>query len=90
MQRFVLGDTVSKWLEVTSGVPQGSVLGPLLFLIFINDLPELLINKTKNYAEDTKILDVIKNQNDCLNLQKYIDTLSSWAMTWSIDLNLEK
>ncbi|CAF1106835.1 unnamed protein product [Brachionus calyciflorus] len=90
MQRVVQGDTVSKCLEVTSGLPQGSVLCPLLFLIFINDLTELLINKTKNYADDTKILAVIKKQNDCLNLQKDIDTISSWAMTWSIDLNLKK
>ncbi|CAF0977350.1 unnamed protein product [Brachionus calyciflorus] len=44
----------------------------------------------KNYSVDTKILAVIKNQNDCLNLQKDIDTISSLAITWSIDLNLEK
>ena len=51
-QRLVIGDNYSEWGEVTSSVPQGSVLGPLLFTIFINDLPENVKNKFKLYAND--------------------------------------
>ena len=55
-QRVVLGDVASGWSDVTSGVPQGSVIGPLLFVIFINDLPENLLNTCKLFADDSKII----------------------------------
>ena len=58
-QRVVLGETISEWKEVTSGVPQGSVLGPVLFLLYINDMPELFMNNCKLYADDSKIVAVI-------------------------------
>jgi hypothetical protein len=51
-----MGDCATDWIDVLSGVPQGSVLGPLLFLIFINDLPEGLINVCRLYADDNKII----------------------------------
>ena len=54
-QRVVLGDSISSWTHVSSGVPQGSVLGPTLFIIYINDLPDKLINPNEIYADDTKI-----------------------------------
>ena len=55
-QRIVKGEIVSDWVEIFSGVPQGSVIGPFLFFIFINDLPKIMKNITKLYADDTKIL----------------------------------
>jgi len=81
-QRVILGDCVSKWLTVESGVPQGSVLGPLLFLIFINDLPDTLNNNNKLYADDSKIINIFKSDEDiCINkLQLDIDMVD---MIWS-------
>jgi len=53
--RVVIHGSYSAWAEVMSGIPQGSVLGPLLFLIFVNDLPDWVINKICMFADDTKI-----------------------------------
>ena len=61
--------------EVLSGVPQGTVLGPLLFIIFINDLPEAITGLSKLFADDTKLVSIIRNQMDLTNLQNDINQL---------------
>ena len=61
-QRVVIGDNSSEWVDVTSSVPQGSVLGPLIFTIFINDLPALVKNKCKLYADDCKLISLIRER----------------------------
>ena len=91
-QRVILGDTQSNWLPVTSGVPQGSVLGPILFVIFINDLPDVISkeNSCKIYADDTKILSIVNSLAAQLQLQSDIDQIVHWTKSWFMELNAKK
>lgn len=75
---------------VTSGVPQGSVLGPLLFLIYINDLPNHICSSIRLFADDCVIYREISSTNDCLQLQTDLDNVSAWCFDWSMQLNLSK
>ena len=81
-QSVVLGNCISLALPVLSGVPQGSIIGPSLFVLFLNDISIGLSNGTNicMYADDTKIWRVIENNNDHLILQKDIDYLFDWAL----------
>ena len=72
----------SNWSAVTSGIPQGSVLGPLLFVIFINDLPDIVDSKAYMFADDTKIYRMVKDRKDEEMLQRDLDSLSEWSDTW--------
>jgi hypothetical protein len=91
-QRVVLSGKFSSWEEVLSGVPQGSVLGPLLFLIFINDLDEVLENVEciKKFADDTKIAGKVETEDDQRIIQKALDCLQQWADTWGMSFNVSK
>ena len=89
-QRVRLGSSCSQWMEVKSGIPQGSVLGPILFLVFINDLPEIVENITKLFADDTKVYKEISSESDILSLQADIDALDEWSETWQIKFNASK
>ena len=68
-QKVVLNNKSSSWTSVTSGVPQGSVLGPLLFNIFINDLPSVVQSELVLFADDAKIYRTIQSDDDNLQLQ---------------------
>ena len=79
------------WLEGrTSGVPQGAVLGPLLFLIYINDMPGIVSRMTKLFADDTKVIKTIRNSLDIINLQDNIDRLVGWDKDCQMSFNDEK
>ena len=91
-QRVVIDNVWSPYAPLTSGVPQGSVLGPLLFLPFINDVTDLFDGtvNVKLYADDVKIyFEIIKNASvDCL--QKGINDLSTWAEKWQLKFSIDK
>ena len=78
---MVLGAHTAEWKDVLSGVPRGSVLGPLLFIIFINDLVEVLHNAMRMYADDTKILGKADKPEDRARLQEDINNCVVWANT---------
>ena len=79
LQRVVIDGATSQWASVTSGVPQGSLLGPLLFIIFITDLPDVAIGDvfTSLYADDTKVYRNINTIEDCMSLQKTLTNMDT-------------
>ena len=81
-QRVHLNGKFSRWHGVTSGIPQGSVLGPILFVIFINDLPNSVSSTTYLFADDTKLYKNIKVENDWTILQEDLDSLFDWSAKW--------
>lgn len=85
----VQGSTSSK-LPVNSGVPQGSILGPLMFLVYINDLPAVVDSSIAMFADDSKCSRVIKNLDDCHVLQEDLDCLQGWADSWRLCFNTAK
>jgi hypothetical protein len=90
-QRVIINNSVSCWLVCTSGVPQGSVLGPILFLVYINDLPDVVKNSDIFlYADDAKIFKCIHCMLDCINLQSDIDAIVTWCVAWQLTLNVSK
>ena len=96
-QRVVVGDAKSPWLDVVSGTTQGTVLGFLLFLIFINDLPEKCGEEDKSLimllADDTKTYQKIDKdrQLECRNeLQSRVDNIARWAEEWKMEINPSK
>lgn len=89
-QRVVLGKTSSNWTSVTSGVPQGSVLGPLLFIIYINDLTKLISNKAELYADDSKLIRTVESEEDKMALQEDINRIAEWSYESGLPLNLSK
>ena len=89
-QAVVVDGTRSDYVKVRSGVPQGSVLGPTLFLIYINELPNLVQSSCKLFADDTKLFKSISTNDDCKTLQADLDTLSDWSSKWLLKFNTEK
>ena len=89
-QRVVVDGEVSSWKPVLSGVPQGSVLGPILFLIYINDLEEGVTGKILKFADDTKLFRKVKEIGDKQKLQDYIDKLVKWSEKWQMLFNFGK
>ncbi len=82
--------TCSRWANVTSSVSQGSVLGPLLFLLFVNEIPEEVKSDIKMFADDTKIWRVLRQDADTQGLQEDLDTLTDWSEKWLLIFNAAK
>lgn len=86
--RIKQDDCFSKIMEIKAGVPQGSVLGPVLYVLFTSDLPADSSNTTATFADDTAFLSVGKNTNESIpKLQQSISRMQSWTKKWRIKLN---
>ena len=89
-QRVGIRGTFSSWRKVKSGVPQGSVMGPTLFLVYINDLLDGLQSKGKLFADDVKIYATIRGIEDSHQLQSDLNRLEEWSKKWLLKFNGEK
>ena len=90
LQRVTLNNVYSEWSNVISGVPQGSVLGPILFLLYVNDIPSVVDSHLLLFADDIKLYRRIQSENDIIQLQKDIDDLLNWSNTWLLNFNIPK
>ena len=90
--RVIIEGTASGWKRVTSGVPQGSVIGLILFLVYVNDIAENLSADTSLplYADDAKCSRVINDLNDSYTLQNDLTALHDWSKLWEMHFNLRK
>ena len=79
-QQVTLNGSPSQWLPVTSGVPQGTVLGPFPILIYMNDIVENLSSEIRLYADDCILYNEIRSTSDCVVLQRDIDTLHDFGL----------
>ena len=87
-QRVVLNGQTSEWGKIMSGVPQGSVLGPLLFLIYINDLPDGINSLCKIFADDTSLFSKVYDiHNSARKLNDDLEKISYWAYLWKMQFN---
>ena len=80
----------SQWANVASGIPQGSVLGPVLFLIYINDLPDIVKKFVVIFADDTKEYSTIRSATDTAEVQEDLYSMSEWSETWELRFNAKK
>ena len=89
-QRVVIEGEESDSVPVTSGVPQGSVLGPILFLAYINDLPQDIVSQVRLFADDTAIYLTLEHKHDSDTLQTDLDRLQAWEAKWDMEFNPSK
>ena len=87
-QRVVLNGMASSWESIKSGVPQGSVLGPLLFLIYINDLTDNISSEMRLFADDSSLFIKVRNIEDTqVQLTDDLDKITNWAWQWKMEFN---
>ena len=83
-------EKASQWIDVDSGVPQGSILGPLLFIIFINGIDEGIISDILKFADDTKIFREVGSRESREKLKTDLKVLCEWSDTWQMRFNTDK
>ena len=88
--RVVCEGAYSKYAPVDSGVPQGTVLGPILFLCHINDLPDCVKSQVRLFADDCLLYRSINSESDCQILQDDLRSLEKWALDWGMKFNPRK
>ena len=87
-QRVVLNGQCSNWSKIKAGVPQSSILGPLLFLVYINDLPEDLTANAKLFADDTSLFSVVHDSTlSSISLNNDLLKFFQWAYQWKMIFN---
>ncbi len=89
-QRVVVNGAYSKWSPVTSGIPQGSVLGPVLFVLFVNDMPDVVHSTLLMFADDAKVFRRVDSVEESKELQEDLNKLSEWADKWQMEFNIDK
>ena len=89
-QRFKVGGHLSEEVRVISGVPQGSILGPLLFVAYVNDIRRNIVSTIRLFADDCVIYRKIINNEDIKKLQKILDRLGEWAAEIAMKINPSK
>ena len=88
LQRIVLNGKTSSWRPVLVGAPQGSILGPLLFLVCINDLPNELNSNSKLFADDKSLFTIVKNKQESADVLNHdLSLISKWAFNWKMLIN---
>ena len=89
-QSVRINGSTSSWTSVTSGVPQGSIIGPLMFLLFVNDIPQITSSNIMLFADDTKLWRLIKSIDDVNILQEDLAKIIEWCQKWKLHLNVKK
>ena len=89
-QCVIVNGSASRWSDVVSGVPQGSVIGPVLFVIFINDMPNHINNFISLFADDAKLFGKSTSPTDRDSIQEDLNTLQQWSEMWQLSFNASK
>ena len=88
-QQVIVNGVKHDWAPVLSGVPQGTVLGPLLFSLYINDISSDIESEIRPFADDCVCYREIKDEKDTMKLQRDIDRLGSWARKWGMRFQMQ-
>ena len=89
-QRVNVNGKNSEWVDIASGVPQGSIIGPLCFCLFINDLPDIVLNNMLLFADDAKLFGSASTAEEQNTIQDDLDKIQQWTEQWQLPLNAAK
>ena len=90
IQQVRVDQSFSSWIPVKSGIPQGSVMGPILFVIFINDMPDVVDSMCQLFADDAKLYRNVTSPEDNRKLQDDLDRIYEWSTLWQLPFNIDK